>query len=199
MASTPALAAREPQLANDPIGAQDRLQLAGPGQGVGEVGGEGDPRQRPVLAAEAAYDAAPYGPGCSAIEPSYDGLVGLNLLRGFRQRVKERFSREAKLAARVPHRNVVQIFDIGRLDVGGSQPYIVMEYLDGLPYRSKALSMSQDLWLSLSVAEQEDFIDELESKIRLYETFHNDMANWVRFGNAEPGDALYRVPLSTLP
>jgi serine/threonine-protein kinase PpkA len=73
------------------------------------------------------------------------------------------------------------------------------EYLEGLPYRSKALSMTQDLWLSLSVAEQEDFIDELDSKIRLYETFHNDMANWVRFGDAEPGDALYRVPLSTLP
>ncbi|MDP9939136.1 serine/threonine-protein kinase [Ectopseudomonas alcaliphila] len=80
-----------------------------------------------------------------------------------------------------------------------AQSGVLGEYLDGLPYRSKALSMSQDLWLSLSVAEQEDFIDELESKIRLYETFHNDMANWVRFGNAEPGDALYRVPLSTLP
>ena len=76
---------------------------------------------------------------------------------------------------------------------------VLGEYLDGLPYRSKSLSMTQDLWLSLSVAEQEDFIDELDSKIRLYETFHNDMANWVRFGNAEPGDALYRVPLSTLP
>jgi serine/threonine-protein kinase PpkA len=25
------------------------------------------------------------------------------------------------------------------------------------------------------------------------------VANWVRFGDAEPGDALYRVPLSTLP
>ena len=80
-----------------------------------------------------------------------------------------------------------------------AQSGVLGEYLDGLPYRSKALSMTQDLWLSLSVAEQEDFIDELESKIRLYETFHNDMANWVRFGNAEPGDALYRVPLSTLP
>ena len=80
-----------------------------------------------------------------------------------------------------------------------AQSGVLGESLDGLPYRSKALSMSQDLWLSLSVAEQEDFIDELESKIRLYETFHNDMANWVRFGNAEPGDALYRVPLSTLP
>lgn len=76
---------------------------------------------------------------------------------------------------------------------------ILGEYLEGLPYRSKSLNMTQDLWLSLSVAEQQDFIDELESKIRLYETFHNDLANWVRFGDAEPGDALYRVPLSTLP
>ncbi|MBD8148989.1 protein kinase [Pseudomonas fluorescens] len=83
----------------------------------------------------------------------------------------------------------------GNLADGG----LLGEYLEGLPYRSKSLNMTQDLWLSLSVAEQEDFIDELDSKIRLYETFHNDLANWVRFGDAEPGDALYRVPLSTLP
>ncbi|WP_432212676.1 hypothetical protein, partial [Pseudomonas aeruginosa] len=25
------------------------------------------------------------------------------------------------------------------------------------------------------------------------------VANWVRFGDADAGDALYRVPLSTLP
>ncbi|WP_437882114.1 serine/threonine-protein kinase [Pseudomonas sp. LRF_L74] len=80
-----------------------------------------------------------------------------------------------------------------------AQSGLLGEYLEGLPYRSKALNMTQDLWLSLSVAEQEDFIDELESKIQLYETFHNDTANWVRFGDAGPGDALYRVPLSTLP
>ncbi|MNP46147.1 hypothetical protein D3C76_1401240 [compost metagenome] len=79
------------------------------------------------------------------------------------------------------------------------QSGVLGEYLEGLPYRSKSLSMTQELWLSLSVAEQEDFIDELESKIRLYETFHNDIANWVRFGDAQPGDALYRVPLATLP
>lgn len=83
----------------------------------------------------------------------------------------------------------------GNLAEGG----VLGEYLEGLPYRSKSLNMTQDLWLSLSVAEQEDFIDELDSKIRLYETFHNDVSNWVRFGDAEPGDALYRVPLSTLP
>lgn len=91
--------------------------------------------------------------------------------------------------------------DPGALRKGANlaQGGVLGEYLEGLPYRSKSLSMTQDLWLSLSVAEQEDFIDELESKIRLYETFHNDMANWVRFGKADPGDALYRVPLSTLP
>ncbi len=79
------------------------------------------------------------------------------------------------------------------------QSGVLGEYLEGLPYRSKSLNMTQELWLSLSVAEQQDFIDELESKIRLYETFHNDIANWVRFGDAQPGDALYRVPLATLP
>jgi serine/threonine-protein kinase PpkA len=91
--------------------------------------------------------------------------------------------------------------DPSGLRQGGNlaQSGVLGEYLEGLPYRSKSLSMTQDLWLSLSVAEQEDFIDELDSKIRLYETFHNDLANWVRFGDAEPGDALYRVPLSTLP
>lgn len=48
-----------------------------------------------VTAATAAYDAAPYGPHCSAIAPDYNDLVGMNLLRNFRQTVKERFGRTA--------------------------------------------------------------------------------------------------------
>ncbi len=73
------------------------------------------------------------------------------------------------------------------------------EFLEGLPYKSKTLGITQDLWLSWSVGEQQDFIDELQSKIKLYEKFHNDVSNWVSFGNATPGDAVYRVPLSALP
>ena len=73
------------------------------------------------------------------------------------------------------------------------------EFLDGLPYKSKVLGITQDLWLSWSVGEQQDFTDELESKIKGYEKMHNDVAHWIRFGNAAPGDALYRVPLSELP
>ncbi|WP_095163153.1 serine/threonine-protein kinase [Pseudomonas sp. Irchel 3F5] len=105
------------------------------------------------------------------------------------------FFQEIASASAYMSRDPVALRKGANLAEGG----VLGEYLEGLPYRSKSLSMTQDLWLSLSVAEQEDFIDELDSKIRLYETFHNDMANWVRFGNAEPGDALYRVPLSTLP
>lgn len=48
-----------------------------------------------VTAALAAYDAAPYDAQCSAIAPDYAALVGLNLLRNFRQAVKDRFARTA--------------------------------------------------------------------------------------------------------
>lgn len=48
-----------------------------------------------IVGAEAAYDAAPFGEGCSAIATDYAGLVGMNLLRGFRHQVKSRFGRTA--------------------------------------------------------------------------------------------------------
>lgn len=48
-----------------------------------------------ITAAAAAYDAAPYDTQCSAIAPDYEALVGMNLLRSFRQTVKERFARTA--------------------------------------------------------------------------------------------------------
>lgn len=47
-----------------------------------------------IVAAHAAYDNAPYET-CTAIAPDYAGLVGMNLLRGFRHKVKERFGRTA--------------------------------------------------------------------------------------------------------
>lgn len=48
-----------------------------------------------ITAAVATYDAAPYDGYCSAIAPAYKDLVGMNLLRSFRQSVKDRFARTA--------------------------------------------------------------------------------------------------------
>ncbi|OZI44531.1 hypothetical protein CEK29_07355 [Bordetella genomosp. 5] len=48
-----------------------------------------------IVAAVAAYDAAPYGGSCMAIADAYEDLVGMNLLKGFRRQVKERFGHVA--------------------------------------------------------------------------------------------------------
>jgi serine/threonine protein kinase len=44
------------------------------------------------------------------------------------QEVRKRFSREARLAAKLDHPNVVQVFDVGE---EGERPYIVMECVEG--------------------------------------------------------------------
>lgn len=49
-------------------------------------------RQLNVVRAEVSTDAMPYPPYCAAIAPDYAALAGLNLMRGFRQAVYERFA-----------------------------------------------------------------------------------------------------------
>ena len=46
-----------------------------------------------ITAAQAAYGAAPFDENCFSIAPAYQNLVGLNLLRRFRNEVKDRFGR----------------------------------------------------------------------------------------------------------
>lgn len=45
-----------------------------------------------VIAAVASSDIHPYSGFCSAVVPDYGKLVGLNLVKGFRNAVRERFS-----------------------------------------------------------------------------------------------------------
>ena len=83
-----------------------------------------------------------------------------------------------------------------------AQSGLMSEYLEGLPYRSKVMNVSRDLWLSWSIGEQQSFLDEVEAKIRLYQQFHDDVDRWTVLGGAPgagSGDAVYPVPLSALP
>jgi len=48
-----------------------------------------------VQQAVAVFDTAPFNEYCRAIEPDYEALVGMNLIKGFRQSVKARFARTA--------------------------------------------------------------------------------------------------------
>ncbi len=77
---------------------------------------------------------------------------------------------------------------------------VLGEYLDDLPYRSKVMEITEDDWLSWSLGQQREFLDELRSKVRLYEDFNDEVSLWVALdGGRVPGDAVYPVPLIALP
>ena len=92
--------------------------------------------QLTIHAADAVSDAVPYAGYCDTIGPAYKKLVGLNLLKGFRQGVKERLGGIAgcthltELASMLPTA-VIQAFagdviptgDTEVLQAGEQQPF----------------------------------------------------------------------------
>ena len=87
-------------------------------------------------------------------------------------------------------KNATKLADLG----------LMGEYLDDLPYRSKILDVDQALWSSWSISQQQAFLDEIRRKLRLYQIYHDDVDRWVALDNgADPGEAVYPVPLDALP
>ena len=87
-----------------------------------------------------------------------------------------------------------------------SKPYqnlgqlgLIGEFLDDLPYRSSIMRLTEEDWYRMSVGEQQALIDDLKSKLKRYQQYHDDVDNWVSFGATDPGDMVYRVPLSMMP
>ena len=76
---------------------------------------------------------------------------------------------------------------------------VLAEFLDDLPYRSSIMRLSEDDWYRMSVGEQQALVDGLKSKLNRYKQIYDDVSNWLRFGDEDPGDAVYRVPLSLMP
>jgi len=76
---------------------------------------------------------------------------------------------------------------------------VLGEYLEGLPYKSEILAMTEADWYNKSVGEQTQFINRLRSRIARYDEYDKDRANWESFGSPNPGDWVYRVPLTALP
>ncbi|WP_417513557.1 vWA domain-containing protein [Minwuia sp.] len=74
------------------------------------------------------------------------------------------------------------------------------EYLEGLPYQSRIMSLTEDDWIRMSVGEQQSIIDDVNSKIRLYQRFHDDSDRWIALNDGDDaGDRVYPVPLDALP
>lgn len=80
-----------------------------------------------------------------------------------------------------------------------AQAGVLGEFLDGLPYKSDILGMTEQDWYNKSVGEQTQFINRLKSRIARYQEYDRDRTNWESFGSPNAGDWVYRVPLSMLP
>ncbi|MFO1127650.1 MAG: vWA domain-containing protein [Rhodospirillales bacterium] len=74
------------------------------------------------------------------------------------------------------------------------------EYLDDLPYKSDVMGLTRDEWVSWSTSEQEELLDKLRRKLRLYQLYNDDSGRWVALApGADAGDRVYPVPLEALP
>jgi serine/threonine-protein kinase PpkA len=74
------------------------------------------------------------------------------------------------------------------------------EYLEGLPYRSDIMNVSQDDWLAMGGIKQADILSGIEAKIRLYQEFQSQSDLWVNLAGADhPGEAAFPVPIEALP
>lgn len=76
---------------------------------------------------------------------------------------------------------------------------VLLEVLDGLPYKSQVLRLKQDDWTNMSTGSQQEFIRRLKGLIKLYDEYDRDNEHWEGFGSDDPNEWVYRVPLSVLP
>jgi serine/threonine-protein kinase PpkA len=90
----------------------------------------------------------------------------------------------------------VTSLEVRRLaDVG-----LVGEWLDDLPYTSQVMNLTESRWLSRSYAEQQEVLDAIEEKIRLYRRIHDDTDRWIDLsGRSSKGESVTTVPLDALP
>jgi hypothetical protein len=71
---------------------------------------------------------------------------------------------------------------------------LVPEFLAGLPYESRVMSMSNELWASLSPDEQERFLDELDSRMRAYRQIHDSSQGWAQLNEgADLNESVYPI------
>jgi serine/threonine-protein kinase PpkA len=100
----------------------------------------------------------------------------------------------AAALARNPER--VSQVQVGRLaDVG-----VIGQWLADLPYTSQIMNLTEARWLSKSYAEQQELLDAIEEKIRIYRGIHDETDRWIALApDAPKGDTVTTVPLDALP
>lgn len=80
-----------------------------------------------------------------------------------------------------------------------AQKGVLLEVLDGLPYRSQVVNMQAEDWTNMTTGQQQEFIRRLKGLIRRYEEYDRDNTHWEGFGSQNANEWVYRIPLNMLP
>ncbi len=79
---------------------------------------------------------------------------------------------------------------------------LLLEYLEGLPYKSDVLDLKRSDWTSWGLQRQADFVDRLRKKVLLYSRYYADSFGWIDIAqtdNPRHREAVYPIPLKDLP
>jgi hypothetical protein len=86
---------------------------------------------------------------------------------------------------------------IGQLERLGN---VLGEYLEGLPYQSQIMEITEADWLAMGAVAQSTVLYSIEGKLRLYQEYAMRTDLWVDLGGTRsPGEAMYPVPIDDLP
>ena len=73
------------------------------------------------------------------------------------------------------------------------------EFLEGLPYRSRIMEITEDRWENMGTGRRQ-IIDDLRGRFLLYERWHDDPDLWVPlYDNAPDGEHVFAMPFEALP
>ncbi len=74
------------------------------------------------------------------------------------------------------------------------------EFMTGLPYKSQVMEMNNETWSSLSMDQQEDFLNAIDAKLQLYVAIHDAPEGWVPLTEgADADEFVYPMSLQALP
>ena len=77
---------------------------------------------------------------------------------------------------------------------------LIPSFLEGLPYHSRLMDMSNELWNSWSPDEQDNFLNELDARVTAYQAIHDDPQGWVKLNPGDDADeSVYPMLLNLLP
>jgi hypothetical protein len=77
---------------------------------------------------------------------------------------------------------------------------VVPEFLLDLPYKSRIMSMNNEVWAGWSQDQQDEFLNDVDAKISLYAAIHDNPAGWVKLNAGDDEDeSVHPINLDMLP